>query len=74
MRASGKIAINASLGAQVAVPGLAFRRRALRGKRLHLLSITLAHVTWVEGLPFHHRDPFDRLLVAQARHEVMTLV
>ncbi len=39
-----------------------------------LLAITLAHITAVEGLPFHHRDPFDRLLVAQARHEAMTLV
>jgi PIN domain nuclease of toxin-antitoxin system len=28
----------------------------------------------VELLPFHHRDPFDRLLVAQARLEGMTLV
>jgi PIN domain nuclease of toxin-antitoxin system len=28
----------------------------------------------VEGLPFHHRDPFGRLLVAQARHEDMALV
>ncbi len=39
-----------------------------------LLSITLAHIASVEGLPFHHRDPFDRLLVAQARHEDMALV
>jgi PIN domain nuclease of toxin-antitoxin system len=39
-----------------------------------LLPITLAHVAAVEALPFHHRDPFDRLLVAQARHEGMALV
>src|SRR5215813_12199086 len=39
-----------------------------------LLSITLAHIALIEALPFHHRDPFDRLLVAQARHEAMTLV
>jgi PIN domain nuclease of toxin-antitoxin system len=39
-----------------------------------LLAITLAHVTSVEGLRFYHRDPFDRLLVTQARHEAMTLV
>jgi PIN domain nuclease of toxin-antitoxin system len=39
-----------------------------------LLSITRAHIASVEGLPFHHRDPFDRLLVAQARHEDMALV
>ncbi|HSO81522.1 type II toxin-antitoxin system VapC family toxin [Thiocapsa sp.] len=28
----------------------------------------------VETLPPHHRDPFDRLLVAQARQEGLTLV
>jgi PIN domain nuclease of toxin-antitoxin system len=39
-----------------------------------LLPITLAHIGLVELLPFHHRDPFDRLLVAQARIEGMTLV
>jgi PIN domain nuclease of toxin-antitoxin system len=39
-----------------------------------LLSITLAHLALIEGLPFHHRDPFDRLLVAQARHEGMAIV
>ena len=39
-----------------------------------LLPITLAHIGLVEHLPFHHRDPFDRLLVAQARLEGMTLV
>jgi len=31
-----------------------------------LLPISLAHATFVEALPLHHRDPFDRLLVAQA--------
>lgn len=31
-----------------------------------LLPIELAHVTAVAALPFHHRDPFDRLLIAQA--------
>ena len=40
----------------------------------HLLPITLAHIASVQHLPLHHRDPFDRLLVAQARYEAMTLV
>ena len=31
-----------------------------------LLGIDIAHVTHVTSLPFHHRDPFDRLLVAQS--------
>lgn len=39
-----------------------------------LLNIELRHVAKVEALPFHHRDPFDRLLIAQAKTERMTLV
>jgi PIN domain nuclease of toxin-antitoxin system len=30
------------------------------------LSVTAAHAAAVEELPWHHRDPFDRMLVAQA--------
>lgn len=38
------------------------------------LPITAAHTLAVEGLPPHHADPFDRLLVAQALTEPMHLV
>ena len=33
----------------------------------HMVEITRPQVWAVRELPFHHRDPFDRLLVAQAR-------
>jgi PIN domain nuclease of toxin-antitoxin system len=39
-----------------------------------LLPITIQHATEVARLLRHHRDPFDRMLVAQARHERLTLV
>ena len=38
------------------------------------LSVTSLHALEVRHLPPLHRDPFDRLLIAQARHERMTLV
>lgn len=38
------------------------------------LPVRLAHARAVEALPGHHRDPFDRMLVAQAREEGLTLV
>jgi PIN domain nuclease of toxin-antitoxin system len=38
------------------------------------LDIAFSHVARVETLPFHHRDPFDRLLIAQALEEKLTLV
>jgi len=38
------------------------------------LSITVEHAHALESLPAHHRDPFDRMLVAQARVEGFTVV
>jgi PIN domain nuclease of toxin-antitoxin system len=38
------------------------------------LNITFPHAAAVRDLPLHHRDPFDRLLVAQAVCERLTLV
>ena len=39
-----------------------------------LLSITAAHADRVATLPMHHQDPFDRLLIAQAITDGLTLV
>jgi PIN domain nuclease of toxin-antitoxin system len=38
------------------------------------LPVTFRHAQRVAGLPAHHRDPFDRLLVAQAETEGLTFV
>jgi len=38
------------------------------------LPVSVAHALRVASLPAHHRDPFDRLLVAQAQLERLTLV
>lgn len=42
--------------------------------RIRLLPITAAHASAAARLPPHHGDPFDRLLVAQAQIEGLTLV
>ena len=39
-----------------------------------LLNVNLDHVTMAHQLPFHHRDPFDRMLVAQAMTEDLTVI
>ena len=49
-------------------------RRALLDNAYHELPITSEHAVSVQGLPPLHRDPFDRLLVAQAQCEGFTLV
>jgi PIN domain nuclease of toxin-antitoxin system len=38
------------------------------------LPFTLRHAEELQRLPFHHRDPFDRILMAQARVEGATIV
>ena len=39
-----------------------------------LLPVSPDHAYAVGDLPMHHRDPFDRLLIAQARHEGLTVL
>ena len=39
-----------------------------------LLAITAEHIERLESLPFHHRDPFDRILIASAMAENMSLI
>jgi PIN domain nuclease of toxin-antitoxin system len=41
---------------------------------IEILPITLAHALAVESLPAHHRDPFDRILVAQAQVEKLPIL
>jgi PIN domain nuclease of toxin-antitoxin system len=50
-----------------------FARNVPAAKLLEL-AISSAHLARVEFLPDHHRDPFDRLLIAQAIHERLTLI
>lgn len=69
-----EMAIKASLGKLVLETTL---RRLVQGgidRGLQLLDVSPEHAYTVETLPYHHRDPFDRLLVAQAMHEGMALV
>lgn len=47
---------------------------ACKEKNIQILPITPKHIEEVSTLPFIHRDPFDRMLVAQAKVERMTLI
>lgn len=44
------------------------------GNGFEPLDMTVAHAIRAGALPPHHRDPFDRMLVAQAQAEGLTLV
>lgn len=45
-----------------------------RLNNLQILLIVRQHIYALENLPFHHKDPFDRLLIAQSIVEDYTLV
>ncbi len=46
----------------------------LAENEIDLLNISVEHTALIVSMPFHHRDPFDRLIAAQAKVEQMTLV
>nr|VFJ48958.1 MAG: PIN domain nuclease, a component of toxin-antitoxin system (PIN domain) [Candidatus Kentron sp. DK]VFJ58802.1 MAG: PIN domain nuclease, a component of toxin-antitoxin system (PIN domain) [Candidatus Kentron sp. DK] len=62
----GKLSLDVSLG------------KLLHEQRVRnitdFLPIRLSHILALKELPFHHKDPFDRLLISQAIQEEMTLV
>ena len=66
-----EIAIKKSLGKLDAPDDL---EAAMAANRFLTLPVTISHALAVLELPHHHRDPFDRLLIAQARLEGFKLV
>jgi PIN domain nuclease of toxin-antitoxin system len=70
-----EIAIKSGTGKLVLPRGPAeFVTRAMKLMSLRSLYITHLHALAVDALADHHRDPFDRLLIAQARAEEMTIL
>ena len=46
----------------------------IKTNQIELLPITLSHIASLDGLPMYHRDPFDRMLVAQAISEQIPII
>jgi len=69
------IAIKTSLGKlKLSAPLAVSLHEQMAANDVTLLPVSLAHVNLVARLPFHHRDPCDRLLVAQSIEEKIPLV
>jgi PIN domain nuclease of toxin-antitoxin system len=70
-----EMGIKISLGRlQLAQPYEIFIPQQLSLNHIGSLGITISHTAKVPLLPFHHRDPFDRLLIAQALVDQMPIV
>ncbi len=55
-------------------PAAVYLSEQIRTTAVLLLPITLRHVLRIDALPMHHRDPFDRILLAQAIEEAIPLL
>jgi PIN domain nuclease of toxin-antitoxin system len=70
-----EMAIKVSLGKlTVPSPFTDFIHEQLFENNVTLHGIKVAHVGLVAALPFHHRDPFDRLIIAQALTDQLPLI
>lgn len=70
-----EIGLKSSIGKlAVKLPLDDFFAENVDGNGFQVLPITRAHIIRVHSLPFHHRDPFDRLLIAQSLADGMTFV
>ena len=70
-----EIAIKICLGKlTVVMPTEVLMTQQLTSNDIDVLSITVPHLVTVSTLPLYHRDPFDRLIIAQAMVEQMPIV
>ena len=70
-----EIAIKISLGKYaLPAPFTAFWDEQLKVNELTLLPLAVSHVARIVDLPFHHRDPFDRLIIVQSLVEGVQVI
>jgi PIN domain nuclease of toxin-antitoxin system len=69
-----EMAIKSSLGRLQLPCPLQVYIQEKRENGFHILPVNWQHAAAVEHMPYHHRDPFDRLLAAQSLQEKMPLI
>lgn len=70
-----EMSIKASLGKlKVKLPFSKLVTEHIDGNDMKILPIKPQHLDGLKELPFHHRDPFDRLIISQAQVEDMVLL
>jgi PIN domain nuclease of toxin-antitoxin system len=73
--AAWEMAIKSSLGnLKLPVPVGRFIQEHLPANRIELLPVGFGDLARIEKMPFHHRDPFDRMMAAQALERQLTIV
>ena len=61
---------------KLSLPGAAERylRQQITRNDIEILSVTAKHVLRLFSLPGHHKDPFDRIIVAQSQEENIAMI
>ena len=70
-----EMAIKHSIGKLTfSMPFMEFIKQQIAVNRIDILEITFDHIEVVASLPLHHRDPFDRLIIAQSTAEQIPIL
>ena len=70
-----EVAIKVSIGKYpLSVPFDQFFTQGVTGNDISILPIEIRHATVLASLPLHHKDPFDRMIIAQALVEQIPVV
>ena len=69
-----EMAIKISIGKLKLLGVLAQAIDELYARNIKILPIDSLHILRVQSLPFHHKDPFDRIIIAQSLTENITLI
>ncbi len=70
-----EISIKVSIGKlELGIPFTEFFQQQVYGNAIELLEIQAEHLDTLAKLPFYHKDPFDRLIIAQSLVENIPLV
>ncbi|NLD15285.1 MAG: type II toxin-antitoxin system VapC family toxin [Gammaproteobacteria bacterium] len=67
-----EVAIKISLGKLQLTGGVDGFFKICADNGIQILPVKQSHLSWVQSMPFHHHDPFDRLLLATVQTEGLT--
>ena len=69
-----ELSIKSSLGRLEIISDLNSFFTLVENERFEVMPILPRYLAGIMNLPFHHKDPFDRLIIAQAQTEQLTLI
>ena len=69
-----EMAIKSTIGKLELQEDLGMIVRIIKRSGIALLPVKIKHVLSISGLPLHHNDPFDRMIISQCQAEKLTMV